>query len=395
MPVHLVRHAKAEKRARWDGPDALRPLAPRGLRQARALATEHADAGIERLLASPSLRCRQTLEALAIATGLRVQVHECLARDEPPAKAAELLRSVAEERVLCCTHGELVDALLEELGEEGVRVDLLSLDPAAGAAGEHRRLAVLDMGSTSFHLLVADATAAGSLVPVDRERVMLRLGAVIASQPEIPEAVVERTLVTASRLRQRAEELGAERILPVGTAALREASNGERVARRLGETLGVPVRLLSGEQEARLIFRAFRRRVWMPPQGGVLGLDLGGGSLELAVGDAQKLAFEATCPLGAARLHGELVRRDPPRKREVRAVCERVAQALEPHREALRRHAPGLAIAAGGTARALGHLAVALAALPITSSRWKSSWKEKTRGQSLGRSVRKTTAPIP
>ena len=180
MPVHLVRHGKAEKRARWDGPDGLRPLAPKGLRQARALASGHADAGLERILSSPYLRCRQTVEPLAIATGLRVEVHESLAKDEPPAKAAELLRSVAGQRVLCCTHEELVDALLAELGEEGLRVDLLPLDPAEGTPGEHARLGVLDMGSTSFHLLVADVTAAGTLVPVDRERVMLRLGAVIA-----------------------------------------------------------------------------------------------------------------------------------------------------------------------------------------------------------------------
>jgi exopolyphosphatase/guanosine-5'-triphosphate,3'-diphosphate pyrophosphatase len=363
MPVHLVRHGKAEKRVRWDGPDGLRPLAPRGLRQARALATGHVDAGFDRIFSSPYLRCRQTVEPLAIATGLRVEVHECLAKDEPPAKATELLRSVAEERVLCCTHGELVDTLLAELGEEGVRVDLLPLDPAEGAPGEHARLGVLDMGSTSFHLLVADATAAGTLVPVDRERVMLRLGAVIATHREIPEEVGERAVATARALRRRAEELGAQRVLPVGTAALREARNGEAVAARIAEALGTPVRILSGVEEARLIFRAFRRRVWLPPHGCALGVDLGGGSLELAVGDGETLRFETTCPVGTARLHGELAPRDPMRKREIREVCTRVERALAPHRDAILGHAPALCVAAGGTARALGRLSVALRGL--------------------------------
>lgn len=360
MPVHLVRHGKAEKRARWNGPDGLRPLAPKGLRQARALAADRVDAGFDRILSSPYLRCRQTVEPLAIAAGLRIETHESLAKDEPPAKAAELLRSVADERVLCCTHEELVDALRAELGEEGLRVDLLPLDPAEDGAGDHARLGVLDLGSTSFHLLVADATAAGTLVPVDRERVMLRLGAVIATSREIPEAVAERAVATARSLRRRAEELGAERILPVGTAALREARNGEAVAARLAEALGTPIRILTGHEEARLIFRAFRRRVWLPPQGLALGADLGGGSLELAVGDGEALHFETTCPLGAARLHGELVTRDPLRKREIRAVCQRVQAELAPHVDAIRRLEPALAVAAGGTARALGRLSVAL-----------------------------------
>ncbi len=362
MRVHLVRHAKAEKRARWDGPDPLRPLTPLGLRQARSLAARLVGAGVRRILSSPHLRCRQTLEPLAAATGLRIELHECLAKGEPVAKAAELLRGLREAEVVCCTHAELVSELAAELEEAGIEVVRHGRDRVAAPDAETERIGVIDMGSTSFHLLVADVTPAGRLQPVDRERVMLRLGAEVARGAGISEEVCERAVATARGLRKKALRFGAERLVAVGTAALRDAANGPALASRIAEALGQPVRMLSGEEEARLIFAAFRRRVLLPA-GQALGLDLGGGSLELAVGDWEGVAWETTLRLGVARLHRELVEGDPMRRRDARAVCERVLGQIEKVREPILRHAPAACVAAGGTARALGHLAVGLRGL--------------------------------
>jgi exopolyphosphatase / guanosine-5'-triphosphate,3'-diphosphate pyrophosphatase len=368
LRVHLVRHAKAEKRAHWDGPEPLRPLTPRGLRQASGLARQLASAGIERVLSSPYLRCRQTLEPLAAATGLAIEVDEALAKGEAPAKAVELLRGLGARAVVCCTHAELLPELASELEELGIAVERPLREPDEGAPDEAcERLGVLDMGSTSFHLLVADVTRAGRVSPVERERIWLRLGAVIATQSHIPSEVCQRAVETSARLRRKAERFGATRMLPVGTAALRDAGNGAEIAARIGEAVGAPVRILSGEEEARLIFTAFRRRVLMP-RGASLGVDLGGGSLELAVGDAHEILREATLPVGVARLHQEFVRDDPMRRREARAVCERVQARVLPLRDRILSHRPDLCIAAGGTARALGHLAVSLRGLrPVQS----------------------------
>jgi exopolyphosphatase/guanosine-5'-triphosphate,3'-diphosphate pyrophosphatase len=90
-----------------------------------------------------------------------------------------------------------------------------------------------------------------------------------------------------------------------------------------------------------------------------LGLDLGGGSLELAIGDETAIGWEATLPLGAARVHGQVVRSDPMRRREVRALRERVREQLEPHLDAIRRAAPERCTACGGSVRALARLAAA------------------------------------
>lgn len=214
---------------------------------------------------------------------------------------------------------------------------------------------MLDLGSTSFHLLVADASPTGRIERVTRERVMLRLGATIAAEGEIPKAVAARAVECARDLKAIADDHGAERFVPVATAALRDARNGAALAQSISRTLGIPVRVLSGIEEARLIFGAFRRRI---PLGDAttLGMDLGGGSLELAVGDDDEVHWETTLPLGVARLHGELVDHDPMKRRVRKEIEERVEGAVAAHRKRIRTHAPKHSIISGGTARALARI---------------------------------------
>lgn len=388
LKIYAVRHAQAEARSP-EGDGLLRPLSDRGSEQAEALAEHFADAPPARIISSPALRCQQTVEPLAVAHRIPVEVDERLAEGESPERVAELFRAADGGPVLLCTHGDVIPALLAVLELTGV--DSGERPPCRkGSVWELKgrgytptraryfepersskrgrkaflreferpssvRAAVLDMGSTSFHLLIADVTPEGEITPVVRENVMLRLGAVIATQSKIPREVRQRAVERARELEAVARREKAQRLIPVATAALREASNGREVADRIGEAIGEPVRLLSGEEEARVIFRAFAARMEIGKRA-VLGLDLGGGSVELAVGSRDRIMAEASLPLGAVRLHGELVAGDPMRKRERREIRQRVCGALAPHREALLRHAPQDAIVAGGAVRALARL---------------------------------------
>jgi len=146
--------------------------------------------------------------------------------------------------------------------------------------------------------------------------------------------------------------------LAVGTAALRDSKNGAALGKRIGKAIATKVRILSGEEEARLAFLAFQRRVVLP-SGWTLGIDLGGGSLEIAVGDANEVRWATSLPVGVTRLHRELVANDPMQKREARRVRERLLDELEPHRVAIAEFSPSACIAAGGTARAFARLCTA------------------------------------
>jgi exopolyphosphatase/guanosine-5'-triphosphate,3'-diphosphate pyrophosphatase len=386
VKIHLVRHAKAFKRTRWGGPDELRPLDRLGRRQATDLVEELEDARIERILSSPHVRCRKTVEPLAAAREIPLELDARLAEGEPVAKALDLVLGLGNRPTLLCSHGDLIPALLGELEARGLRLEdplrcekgstwvIEGPEPARararyqppsrkqGRGGEDddedatTRFAVLDLGSTSFHLLVADASAGGEIERVTRERVMLRLGAAMGGGSRIPEDVARKAVESARGLARLAEREGAETLLPVATAALREAANGSRLAARIAEAVSAPVRLLSGEEEARLIFAVFQRRGLLRP-GPNLGLDLGGGSLELALGDAEGVVWETTLRLGVALLHRECVRSDPMDEAEVAAVRERTLGLLRPHAARIVRRRPGACLAAGGSLRALARLA--------------------------------------
>src|SRR5215210_4500886 len=147
----------------------------------------------------------------------------------------------------------------------------------------HMRIAALDLGSNSFHLLVVDAHPDGTFVPLIREKDMLRLGDAVGREGRIPDALADRAVAAVDRFRKLAAGAGTEEIHARATAALREAENG-------GE-----VRVISGQEEARLIFEAVKAAVVIDP-GPALCLDLGGGSLEIMVGDRSGLSLAASVP---------------------------------------------------------------------------------------------------
>ena len=385
MSLFLVRHAKAYSRARWKEDDALRPLTPAGDLQAEAIATALAGEHPERLISSPHVRCVQTLEPLARATGLRIEKDKRLAEGATLDRAIELVAELAEVSAVLSGHGDLVPALLVALDPEGLRprdipcekgsfwrIDgsakggrratyWLPLDtsgaPAEQVGGPRaRRLAVLDLGSSSFHLLVADAEPGGALHRVGGERVMLRLGAMISDGGKISREAADTAVETVEQMREDARDAGAQRLLAVATAALREASNGREVVQRLSDALGERVRLLSGEEEARLIFRAIHARLALGDTR-ALGLDLGGGSLEVALGTGSEVSWETSLPLGTVRLHQELGREDPLSAAQQRAIRERVREQLGSAASRVGRFAPARSVAIGGTVRALYRLA--------------------------------------
>lgn len=144
------------------------------------------------------------------------------------------------------------------------------------------RFAVLDLGSTTFQLLVADADRDGSLTPVLRDRVVLNLGRVLAEETRIPDEVAGRAAETARRLRDLAARTGADHLVPLATSALRDSPDREELEELFEGAIGAPVRFIDGREEAWLTFAGVAASVALG-EGTTLLLDLGGGSLEVAL----------------------------------------------------------------------------------------------------------------
>src|SRR4051795_12900965 len=163
------------------------------------------------------------------------------------------------------------------------------------------RLGVLDVGSNTVHLLVVDAHLGAHPTPMHDDRWLLRLAEQIGDDGQLSKAG-EKALVNAvDEACAQAEKQGVDELLALVTSAIRDASNGQEVLDRIRDKTGVELRVLSGEDEARLTFLAVRR--WFGWSAGqLLVLDIGGGSLELASGIDEDPAFPLALPLGAGRM---------------------------------------------------------------------------------------------
>ena len=118
----FVRHGDAGDKGRWDGPDLLRPLSPLGCRQAEGLVLRLEDCPVERILSSPTLRCRQTVEPLARDRLLRIEPVAALGVDAGPAEVRSALWDRRLQNAVLCTHGETISQLFMKLEMDGLEV---------------------------------------------------------------------------------------------------------------------------------------------------------------------------------------------------------------------------------------------------------------------------------
>jgi exopolyphosphatase/guanosine-5'-triphosphate,3'-diphosphate pyrophosphatase len=252
------------------------------------------------------------------------------------------------------------------------------------------RIAVLDVGSNTVRLLVADRNP-GGLEPVAQRRAHLGLGEEVELFGKIR---AKRLGVVAAEARAYAREaraLGAETIHVLVTAPGRQAENGAELLNALTAATGVPARVLSADEEGRLAFAGALSSLDDPP-GTVAVCDVGGGSTEIAIGTpAGGIAWLHSLDLGALRLTHRLAAGDPPGRAALEAMRAEVRREIEHLTPPL----PMAALATGGTARAIGkvtgprlgtvELERAVARLAKRSSREVSRrWRvDRSRARSL------------
>jgi exopolyphosphatase/guanosine-5'-triphosphate,3'-diphosphate pyrophosphatase len=229
------------------------------------------------------------------------------------------------------------------------------------------RLAALDLGSNSVHLLVVEAHPDGTFEPLLREKEMLRLGDVVTRAGRVTATALDGLLTSVSRFVALARANGADEIIANATAALREADNGADVVDRIEAATGVRVEVISGVEEARLIFAAVRASVVIE-KGPAVCIDLGGGSLEVMVGDADGLLWATSVRLGVARLTAELVSSDPVSGRDRRRLRQFITSVLAPVAAEVDAYAPKMLIGTSGTLCDLAAMAVASTGAPVPES---------------------------
>ena len=145
------------------------------------------------------------------------------------------------------------------------------------------KIAAIDLGSNSFHMVLVETLRGGAFRVIGTDKEMVRLGARTLSRGKLPASAMARGLDTLRKYKRLAESAGAEKILAVATSAIREATNGEDFLERVGNELEIWPRTVAGDEEARLIYLAVLHSVHLEGRRALV-VDIGGGSVELAVG---------------------------------------------------------------------------------------------------------------
>ncbi len=233
------------------------------------------------------------------------------------------------------------------------------------------RLGVLDVGSNTVHLLVVDAHRGAHPTPMHDDRWLLRLSEHVGDDDVLSRTGEKALLKAVQKACDAAREQGCEEVMALVTSAIREAENGLEVLGRVRDRTGVDLRVLSGEDEARLTLLAARR--WFGWSAGrLLVMDIGGGSLELATGVDEDPDVALSLPLGVGRMTRQFLPEARAGRRPDLAALEKLdahaTKLLAPVAKRLgRAGTPDLVAATSKTFRTLARLT---GAAPYSAGIW-------------------------
>lgn len=227
------------------------------------------------------------------------------------------------------------------------------------------RLGVLDIGSNTVHMLIVDAAPGARPEPEASAKSTVRLMQYLKEDGTIKKAGVEAVISAVEKAMELAKEYEITQLLVLATSALREAPNGGKILRRIEDAIGQPVTVLSGVDEARLTFLAARR--WYGWDAGrLLVIDIGGGSLEVAMGSDEDPTVALSVPAGAGRITREFLPENGiASEKDLENARRNIRKILDPMVEAFPKSKhPMHAVGTSKTIRSLARLAGAVMRQP-------------------------------
>ena len=218
------------------------------------------------------------------------------------------------------------------------------------------RLGVLDVGSNTVHLQVVDTSPGARPNPTFNYKEELRLTQYIDENNLVSEEGIRKLRECIQRAIAQSAYVKTQELLPFATSALREASNGEEIISSINKDFRIDLQVLTGDEEAKLTFLAARR--WFGwSSGRLLVIDIGGGSLEMAVGIDETPEVATSLPLGAARLTKNFLKGDPYTDKSLRTLRDHIENKLEQVLPSLVKHQDtDRAIATSKTLRTIARL---------------------------------------
>lgn len=222
-------------------------------------------------------------------------------------------------------------------------------------------VAIIDMGTNTFHLMIARKTGTRfEIIYRDREAVKIGKGGI--NNGHITEEGLNRALTALRKFKLTIDEHQVQATLAFGTSALRNAANRQYVCDEIKKATDIDVRIISGNEEAELIYKGVRAAVaW---QGRALIIDIGGGSVEFIIADHEKVFWKASLEIGGQRLLELFHRHDPILPEEINALDNYLLEQLKLVFTKLAEFKPTTLVGSSGTFDTLSEMYCAEKGIP-------------------------------
>jgi exopolyphosphatase / guanosine-5'-triphosphate,3'-diphosphate pyrophosphatase len=229
------------------------------------------------------------------------------------------------------------------------------------------RVAAIDIGTNSIHMIVVEIRPDFSFAVIDREKEMVRLGAGGLDGRALTPEAMHAALQVLSKFRRLAESHSVDELIAVATSATREAENGGEFLRAITEETSIRPRVISGTEEARLIHQAAVYGVSLPGDTAVV-IDIGGGSVEVTRGSGPTIDAARSFKLGVIRLTERFVRSDPLAARDERKLARYINEEIGKYVDQIARAGFDRVVGTSGTILSLGAVAAAVDGKPSSGT---------------------------
>ena len=209
------------------------------------------------------------------------------------------------------------------------------------------KIGIIDLGTNTFHLLVAERVDSQYTI-IYQNRVPAKVGMGGINQNIITEEGVERAIKAISDFQTTLKEMGVEKVMAFGTSALRSSNNGNEVIQKIKNATGIETKIISGEEEAELIYLGVRAAVKLGKEKSLI-VDIGGGSVEFIIGNDQEIFWKHSFDIGAQRLLEKFQKHDPISSEEIKMLDQFFDSSLQPLLTQLGVHLPKTLVGSSGT----------------------------------------------
>jgi exopolyphosphatase/guanosine-5'-triphosphate,3'-diphosphate pyrophosphatase len=216
-------------------------------------------------------------------------------------------------------------------------------------------ITVFDIGTNSIHMLIAKIQPGHAFKILEREKDTTRLGDGSFEKRCLRKPSMRRALNVIEQFYRMSKKYRVKRSIGVATSAVRDAKNGKQFIKEVYKRTGIRIRIVSGDEEGRLIELAARSNMDMEGKR-TLVVDIGGGSMELIAGDGKKHYFLESFPLGVTRLTDHFLRKDPPSVKQIKKLEKHIEKVLGRAVKKIRKYEVSCVIGTAGTLINLGSM---------------------------------------